>query len=70
MSLGSCRNTHILGQGLQSFISTHGQLQSESTGCSSGGYFSENKMLQNDGCQIVKENIFGSHEWQFIMNRT
>lgn len=50
MNLGSCKNTHILGQGLHSFISTHGQLQSENTGFSSGGYFSEKRMLQNYGC--------------------
>lgn len=70
MSLGSCKNTHILGQGLQSFISTHGQLQPENTGLSSGGYFREKRILQNNGSRIVKEKIFGGNDWQSIMNRS
>lgn len=64
MSLGSCKNTHILGQGLQSFIGTHGQLQSKNTGLRSGGYFREKRILQNNGCHIVKKKIFGGNEWQ------
>lgn len=70
MSLGSCKNTHILGQGLQSLISSCGQLQSENAGFSSGAYFSEKRMLQNDGWQIGKEKIFGGNEWQCVINRT